>query len=146
MKNHQYFTCVLVCVVIAFSVSSIPGKEYHENAIGLQLRERRVAYRDALQKAFDVLQRRYIDGVDDIGCLSKARIALLEANLAIESASDQRLKMLEEYVDQLKKVEHYYNVRFKNALCREDELSLSTADRIHGEILLLEEQERQQLP
>ena len=92
-------------------------------------------------KPFDSLQQRYVDG---IGCASIARVALLEAELAIESESDQRLKKIEECVEQLKQEKHYRNVRFKNRSERMGELCLSMADRIHGEIIMLEEQELRQ--
>ena len=146
MRINHYFPCVLVCVLIAILVSSMPAEERQKRGLKQQLHERRVAYRDTLQKAFDVLQRRYIAGADDIGCVSKVRAALLEAELAIESESDMRLKKIEDYVDQLKQEEQFHIARFKNGSCRMDEVNLAIAHRIHGEIMLLEEQERQQRP
>mgnify|MGYP003675301995 CR=1 FL=1 len=92
MRINYYFPCVLMCVLIAFLVSSMPAEERQKRELKRQLHERRVAYRDTLQKAFDMLQRRYINGADGIDCNSKARAALLEAELAIEFESEIRLE------------------------------------------------------
>ncbi len=146
MRFNYFITCILMCVLIALSGSSIPAEESQERELKQQLHDQRVAYRDALRKAFDVLHLRYIDGSDNRVCVSITRAALLDADLAIESESDKRLRKLEEYVDQLKQDERLHVHRFEIGVCRLDQLQLSVADRIQGEILLLEEQERQQRP
>lgn len=144
MRIDFKFTPALVCALIAIGASSMRAEEFQKQQLKQQIHERRVAYRDALQKAFDCLHLRYIEGAEGIGCVSKTRFALLEADLAIESESGQRLRKIEAYVSATKQEEHDQNVRFKMGSLRTDELYLSVADRIHGEIMLLQEQERQQ--
>jgi len=149
MKINHYFTCVLMCVLIALGAASMPAEERNKCELNQQLHERRIEYRDALRKALDGLQQRKTAGVNCTGCVSdvsKARITLLHAELALESESQQRLKVLEGYVKELKQDEQYYRTRFDIGSCRRDELSLAVAQRIHGEILLLEEQEQQRRP
>ena len=158
MLNYLNGCCATLLLLLAFgcgpsenrnaspdsSSAEMAVREGGDPALKAELQERRVAYRDELSRVVDVMNGRYRDGTDNIDGLIKVRIELGEAEMAVTSDPLERIKKLETILEQLRYSESYQEARLRSGAGRTDELHKSKAARIYGEIMLLEERERQQ--
>ncbi len=134
---------LVACAALVAMPSLTPAQDETKPVLDGKIHERRVAYRDAMEEVVAVIRQRYLEGSDMIDGLIKAQIELGNAELAVTSAPEKRIQKLQENLDALKELETHQQGRIQIGAGRLDELHKSTAGRIRGEIMLLEEQERQ---
>lgn len=106
------------------------------------LHKKRIEYRDAMQELVQDLQVRYQQGSDNIDNLLAAKLALSDAELALTSTKRKRMEVLEASLQTLQEIEEYQRVRISVGHGSKDEFEKAKAARIYGEILILEETDK----
>lgn len=145
MEFRSLICLALIATAVPFVVT-VFAQDRDASTLSAELREKRLEHRDTLRLVVDILQRRYVDGTDNINPMLEAQIALINAELAVTSAAEERVAVLRSHLSVLKRGEAYQVVRAKMGTGRTDELAKSKAARIYGEIMLLEEQLKQMPP
>lgn len=143
MKSPIYLV-VTVTTLFVLAAVSLPAQDDNAPKLTGQLQERRIAYRNALRKVVDVMQMSYQEGTISIDGLLKSQVALVDAELAVTSDPNERVKKLDENMKRLSQAEAFARRKFESGAAGASEMHKSVAARIHGEIMLLEERIRQQ--
>ncbi|TWU05846.1 hypothetical protein [Stieleria varia] len=107
-----------------------------------EILNKRIEYRDALRRVVEILERRYMQGTDNITSLAKANIELAEAELAAAITQADRIAAVETLLEHAKEREDYARVRMETGIGGTDEMAVATAGRLRAELMLLEEKSR----